>query len=53
MVALTTEMIEIFKTVKTFPLSTASKDGDPNVVPVGSVFIIDPEMIWIGNQFMK
>ncbi len=35
-----------------FPLATASADGDPNVVPVGSVFLIDPETIWIGNQFM-
>jgi uncharacterized protein len=53
MVALTADMIEIFKAVKHFPLATASKDGDPNVVPVGSVFLIDPETIWIGDQFMK
>ena len=53
MVALTTEMTEIFKAAKYFPLATASKDGDPNVVPVGSVFLIDPETVWIGNQFMK
>jgi uncharacterized protein len=53
MVALTDEMIEIFKAAKYFPLATATKDGDPNVVPVGSVFLIDPETIWIGNQFMK
>jgi predicted pyridoxine 5'-phosphate oxidase superfamily flavin-nucleotide-binding protein len=53
MVALTAEMMEIFKGAKYFPLATASRDGDPNVVPVGSVFLIDPETIWIGNQFMK
>jgi uncharacterized protein len=53
MVALTADMMEIVKATKTFPLSTASKDGDPNVVPVGSVFLIDPETIWIGNQFMN
>jgi predicted pyridoxine 5'-phosphate oxidase superfamily flavin-nucleotide-binding protein len=23
------------------------------VVPVGSVFVMDPETIWIGNQFMR
>jgi uncharacterized protein len=53
MVSLTPEMIEMFKAAKYFPLATASKDGDPNVVPVGSVHIIDPETIWIGNQFMN
>jgi uncharacterized protein len=52
MVKLTPEMIEVFSSTKYFPLATASKDGDPNVVPVGSVFLIDPETIWIGNQFM-
>lgn len=53
MVALTDEMTEIFKMAKYFPLATASRDGDPNVVPVGSVFLVNPETIWIGNQFMK
>lgn len=53
MVRLTDEMIEAFKSAKTFPLATASKDGDPNVAPMGAVFLIDPETIWIGNQFMK
>ncbi len=53
MAALTPEMIEAFKAAKNFPLATASKDGEPNVIPVGSVFLMDPETIWIGNQFMK
>jgi predicted pyridoxine 5'-phosphate oxidase superfamily flavin-nucleotide-binding protein len=53
MVALTAEMMEIFKATKSFPLATSSKEGDPNVVPVGAVFLMDPETIWIGNQFMK
>lgn len=52
MAKLTTEMIELFNSTKYFPLATASKDGDPNVAPVGSVFLMDPETIWIGNQFM-
>jgi predicted pyridoxine 5'-phosphate oxidase superfamily flavin-nucleotide-binding protein len=53
MVALTADMMEIFKAAKHFPLATASKIGDPNVVPVGSVYLMDSETIWIGNQFMK
>ncbi len=45
-------MMELIRNTRYFPLATASVDGDPNVVPVGSVYIIDPETIWIGNQFM-
>jgi predicted pyridoxine 5'-phosphate oxidase superfamily flavin-nucleotide-binding protein len=45
-------MEELFKSTKYFPLATASADGDPIVVPVGSVFLMDAETIWIGNQFM-
>ncbi len=52
MVALTPEMIEAFSALKVFPLATASKDGIPNVAPMGSVFLIDPETIWIGDNFM-
>jgi len=52
MVKLTPEMIEAFKATKYFALATASKGGDPNVVPVGMVFLMDPETVWIGNQFM-
>ena len=39
MVELTSEMTEMFKAAKYFPLATASKSGEPNVVPVGSVFL--------------
>jgi predicted pyridoxine 5'-phosphate oxidase superfamily flavin-nucleotide-binding protein len=53
MTKLNEEMMELFKAAKHYPLATASKDGDPNVVPVGSVYLIDPETIWIGNQFMN
>ena len=53
MVELTSEMTEMFKAAKYFPLATASKSGEPNVVPVGSVFLIDPGTIWIGDQFMN
>ena len=49
---LTPEMVELVKATRYFPLATASRAGEPNVVPVGMVFLIDPETIWIGNQFM-
>jgi len=53
MVSLTPDMMELIRSTRYFPLATASADGDTNVVPVGSVFLIDPETIWIGNQFMN
>jgi len=51
MVALTPEMQELFKGTKYFAMATASKDGEPNVVPIGMAILMDPETIWIGNQF--
>ncbi|MCU0861718.1 MAG: pyridoxamine 5'-phosphate oxidase family protein [Methanomassiliicoccales archaeon] len=53
MVELTQEMMDFVKSSKTFALATATKAGEPNVAPVGAVFLMDPETIWIGNQFMK
>ncbi len=53
MASLTPDMMELFKAAKYYPLATASSSGEPNVVPVGSVFLIDPGTVWIGNQFMK
>jgi predicted pyridoxine 5'-phosphate oxidase superfamily flavin-nucleotide-binding protein len=53
MVHLTPEMMEAFRAGRIFPLATASKDGEPNVAPMGAVFLRDAETIWIGNQFMK
>lgn len=52
MVSLNSDMIEAFNALKVFPLATASKDGIPNVAPMGSVFLIDPETIWVGDNFM-
>lgn len=52
MPALTQEIIEAFNALKVFPFATASKDGVPNVAPMGSVFLIDPETIWVGDNFM-
>lgn len=53
MTALTPEMKEAFDVVKVFPFATASKAGVPNVAPMGSVFLIDDETIWIGDNFMQ
>ena len=35
MVKLTAEMKEAFGKMKVFPVATASKDGTPNVIPLG------------------
>ena len=35
MVKLTDEMKEDFAKMKIFPFATASKDGEPNVIPIG------------------
>jgi predicted pyridoxine 5'-phosphate oxidase superfamily flavin-nucleotide-binding protein len=53
MVQMTTEIMEAFHACRIFPLATASRDGEPNVAPMGAVYLRDPETIWIGNQFMK
>ncbi len=34
-------------------MKTASKDGWPNVVPIGFVELVDDETIWIADNFMK
>ncbi|RQD79783.1 MAG: pyridoxamine 5-phosphate oxidase [Methanocalculus sp. MSAO_Arc2] len=39
--------------VKILPLATASKDGVPNVVPMGSIWVMDETTIWIADNFMK
>jgi predicted pyridoxine 5'-phosphate oxidase superfamily flavin-nucleotide-binding protein len=53
MVQMTPEIMDAFRAGRIFPLATASKDGEPNVAPMGAVFPRDAETIWIGNQFMK
>jgi predicted pyridoxine 5'-phosphate oxidase superfamily flavin-nucleotide-binding protein len=53
MVRLTPDIMEALRAGTVFPLATASKDGEPNVAPMGAVHLKDPETIWIGNQFMK
>ena len=53
MVKLTAEMKEAFSKMKIFPVATASKDGTPNVIPLGIVELIDDETIWITDNFMN
>ncbi len=52
MVKLTDNILEAMGNLKTFYLATASKDGVPNVAPMGAVFVKDPETIWIQDNFM-
>lgn len=44
-------MKEILEKQETIVLATATKDGVPNVVPVGAKKIIDDETILISDQF--
>ena len=53
MAKLTAEMKEAFSNLKIFPVATASKDGIPNVVPIGTIEIISDDTIWIADNFMK
>ena len=53
MTALTEEMIASIKAVPVFPLATASKNGIPNVAPIGMVFAKDPETLWVADNFMN
>ena len=52
MVKLNEEMKTAFSKVKTFPVATASKEGVPNVVPIGFCMLVDDETIWIADNFM-
>ncbi len=53
MVKLNEEMKEAFKKMKIFPVATASKDGTPNVIPLGIVELVHDDTIWITDNFMK
>lgn len=52
MVKLSEEMKTAFSKVKIFPVATASKEGIPNVVPIGFCQLVDDETIWIADNFM-
>ena len=53
MAKLTAEMKDAFSKMKVFPVATASKDGTPNVIPIGIVELVDDETIWITDNFMN
>jgi len=53
MVALNTDMKEIFSRVKLFPVATASKNGIPNVVPIAFVVLDKDDTIWLADNFMQ
>lgn len=48
---LTPEMKECMKAMRIFSLATASKDGVPNVIPVGMLFPGEDGKIWIIDNF--
>lgn len=53
MVKLNDEMVSELKNMKIFSLATASKDGIPNVVPIGMLMLQDDkETVWIIDNFM-
>jgi predicted pyridoxine 5'-phosphate oxidase superfamily flavin-nucleotide-binding protein len=53
MAKLTAGMKDAFSKMKIFPVATASKDGTPNVVPIGVVELVSDDTIWITDNFMN
>lgn len=54
MAKLTQEILDQMKNQRIYPLATASKDGVPNVVPVGMLIPKEDGTIWIiDNYFGK
>lgn len=54
MVKLNDEMKKIFGKLRIIPLATSSKDGIPNVVPIGMTILQDDdETIWIVDNYME
>ncbi len=49
----TEEIKESLKSMKIAYLSTAAKDGTPNVVPIGAFKFIDDETLLISDQFFN
>ncbi len=52
MAALTDEMINVMKSMMPISFATASKDGVPNVVPVGMIFVADDGCIWLVDNYL-
>lgn len=53
MVKLTDEIKESLSGTKTVFFATSSKDGTPNVVPIGAFRILDDETLLISDQFFN
>jgi predicted pyridoxine 5'-phosphate oxidase superfamily flavin-nucleotide-binding protein len=53
MAVLSDEMKEMFEKATVFPLATASRNGEPNVAPMKSVWLTDDRTIWIADNYMK
>ncbi len=53
MAKLTAEMKEAFAKMKVFPVATATKEGTPNVIPLGIAELIDDETVWFVDNFMN
>lgn len=53
MVKLTDEIRESLTGTKVFFLATSSKDGRPNVVPIGAFKLLDDETALISDQFFN
>ena len=53
MVKFNDDMKTEFLKLKTIYLATASAKGVPNVVPIGAMFLIDDETLWVIDNFMK
>jgi predicted pyridoxine 5'-phosphate oxidase superfamily flavin-nucleotide-binding protein len=53
MVKLTTEMKEAFGKMKIFPVATATKDGTPNVIPIGIAWLMSDDTIWFVDNYMN
>jgi predicted pyridoxine 5'-phosphate oxidase superfamily flavin-nucleotide-binding protein len=53
MAQMTEKIVEMFEKVPIAILATATPDGIPNAVPVGSKKIIDNETILISDQFLN
>ncbi|MBS3757917.1 MAG: pyridoxamine 5'-phosphate oxidase family protein [Desulfobacterales bacterium] len=53
MAQMTDRMKELFDNVKTVVVATATTDGEPNAVPVGTKKIIDDETVLVSDQFFN
>ena len=53
MVKLTAEIKEAFGKMKVFPVATATKDGTPNVIPLGIAELVSDDKVWFVDNFMN